>query len=138
MSSVNSIGPNSPVQKIIQQPVTREVSADAPAQQPAVDKLELSGMSHLLQALKTNDIRADKVAAIKVQIEAGTYETDDKLDIAADRLLDDLLKWIEAPSVNRFSPGHIGHISAGSERSSRRSGWSCGIRRAWRAIRIAR
>jgi anti-sigma28 factor (negative regulator of flagellin synthesis) len=92
MISVNSIGPNSPVQKIIQQPVTREVSADAPAQQPAVDKLELSGMSHLLQALKTNDIRADKVAAIKVQIEAGTYETDDKLDIAADRLLDDLLK----------------------------------------------
>src|SRR5262245_53130650 len=92
MSSVNSIGPNSPVQKIIAKPVTRALPADAPTQQPAVDKLELSGVSHLLQTLKTNDIRADKVAQIKAQIEAGTYETEDKLDIAADRLLDDLLK----------------------------------------------
>jgi anti-sigma28 factor (negative regulator of flagellin synthesis) len=32
------------------------------------------------------------VAAIKAQIEAGTYEDDQKLDIAADRLLDDLMK----------------------------------------------
>jgi negative regulator of flagellin synthesis FlgM len=92
MSSVNSIGPNSPVQKIVQQPVSRQIPADAPKQQPAVDKLDLSGVSHLLEALKTNDIRADKVAAIKAQLEAGTYETDEKLDIAADRLLDDLLK----------------------------------------------
>jgi anti-sigma28 factor (negative regulator of flagellin synthesis) len=92
MSSVNSIGPNSPLHKIVTKPVTRAVPADAPVQQPAVDKLELSGVSHLLQTLKTNDIRADKVAQIKAQIEAGTYETDDKLDIAADRLLDDLLK----------------------------------------------
>jgi negative regulator of flagellin synthesis FlgM len=49
-------------------------------------------MSHLLKALKSNDVRVDKVADIKKQIEAGTYETDDKLNIAADRLLDDLLK----------------------------------------------
>jgi anti-sigma28 factor (negative regulator of flagellin synthesis) len=32
----------------------------------------------------------DKVASIKAQIEAGTYEDDHKLDVAADRLLDDL------------------------------------------------
>jgi anti-sigma28 factor (negative regulator of flagellin synthesis) len=68
------------------------VPADPPAQIPVTDKLELSGMSHLLQSLRSNDVRADKIADIKQQIEAGTYETDDKLDVAADRLLDDLAK----------------------------------------------
>src|SRR5262249_29752158 len=92
MSSINSIGPNSPIQKIVQQPIQKETPVDPPAQIPSADKLELSGMSHLLQALKSNDIRVDKVADIRAQIEAGTYETEDKLDIAADRLLDDLAK----------------------------------------------
>jgi flagellar biosynthesis anti-sigma factor FlgM len=92
MSSINGIGPNSPVQKIVQQPIQKQVPADPPAQIPVTDKLELSGMSHLLQSLKSNDVRVDKVAQIKQQIEAGTYETDDKLDVAADRLLDDLAK----------------------------------------------
>jgi flagellar biosynthesis anti-sigma factor FlgM len=92
MSSINGIGPNSPVQKIVQQPIQKQVPADPPAQIPVTDKLELSVMSHLLQSLKSNDVRVDKVAQIKQQIEAGTYETDDKLDVAADRLLDDLAK----------------------------------------------
>ena len=49
-------------------------------------------MSHLLKALKNNDVRTEKVAAIKAEIEAGTYETDAKMDAAVDRMLDDLLK----------------------------------------------
>jgi len=32
-------------------------------------------------------IRADKVAQIKAQVEDGTYETDEKLAVAIDRLL---------------------------------------------------
>jgi anti-sigma28 factor (negative regulator of flagellin synthesis) len=91
MSSINSVGANSPLQKIVQQPIQKQLPADAP-KHPSVDKLELSGVSHLLKTLKNNDVRVDKVAEIRAQIEAGTYETDDKLDIAADRLLDDLLK----------------------------------------------
>ncbi|HVT91103.1 MAG TPA: flagellar biosynthesis anti-sigma factor FlgM [Tepidisphaeraceae bacterium] len=91
MSSINGVGPNSPVQKIIQQPIQKSIPADASKPSSGIDKLELSGMSHLLSALKTNDIRTDKVAEIRAQIEAGTYETPDKLDVAADRLLDDLL-----------------------------------------------
>jgi len=92
MSSINVVNSNSPVQKIVQQPISKQVPADPPKQLPTVDKLELSGVSHLLQTLKNNDVRVDKVAQIRSQIEAGTYETDDKLDVAADRLLDDLLK----------------------------------------------
>jgi len=94
MSSVHGIGNSSPLQKVITQPIHRQVSAASePAPHRANDKLELSGMSHLLQALKSDrTVRADKVAQIKAQIEAGTYETEEKLNIAADRLLDELLK----------------------------------------------
>jgi anti-sigma28 factor (negative regulator of flagellin synthesis) len=91
-SSINGLGSNSPVQKITQQPIRKEIATDAPPQAPGADKLELSGMSHLLKTLKSNDVRADKVAQVKAQIEAGTYETDEKLDAAVDRLLDDLQK----------------------------------------------
>lgn len=66
-------------------------AADATQATRSKDRLELSGMSDLLAMAKNSDIRADKVAAIKAEIAAGTYETDAKLDAAADKLLDELL-----------------------------------------------
>jgi len=90
MSSVNSVGNNSPIQNIINQPIKKQIPASAQPAAGGADKVELSGVSHLLTSLKANDIRLDKVASVKSQIEAGTYESDDKLDVAADRLLDDL------------------------------------------------
>lgn len=90
--NVNNVGAGSPVQKVVSNPVQKQVPADAPKQLPASDRLELSGVSHLLSNLKSNDIRADKVAAVKSQIEAGSYEDDKKLNVAVDRLLDDLSK----------------------------------------------
>jgi anti-sigma28 factor (negative regulator of flagellin synthesis) len=93
MSNVNQVTSNSPVQQIIAKPIRREIAADAPTASSGAraDKVEISGVSHLLATLKANDVRADKVADIRAQIEAGTYETDDKLDAAADRLLDELI-----------------------------------------------
>ena len=94
VNNVGNVGGGSPVQKVkvVNQPVQRQIAADAPRQLPAVtDRLELSGVSHLLKALKANaDVRTDKVAALRQQIEAGTYEDEAKLDIAIDRMLDDL------------------------------------------------
>jgi negative regulator of flagellin synthesis FlgM len=93
MSSINGIGNNPRITQVVHQPVHKQLPAGAappPARSAVVDKLELSGVSHLLKTLKSNDVRLDKVAEIRAQIEAGTYETDEKLDIAADRLLDDL------------------------------------------------
>lgn len=90
MSSINGIGNHSPVNKIATQPVQKQVSAEAPKQMLATDKLQISGMNHMMEMLKTNEVRADKVATIKSQIEAGSYETDAKLDAAIDRLIDDL------------------------------------------------
>ena len=92
MSSVNGLGGNSPVLKIINNPIYRSVPTDPSKSSSATDKVELSGMSHLLKALKNNDVRTEKVAAIKAQIEAGTYEDDTKMDAAVDRMLDDLMK----------------------------------------------
>ena len=93
MSSINAVGGNSPVQKIVTNPIQKQLPTDAAAKPTLSDRVELSGMGAMLQTLKAGgDFRADKVAAIKAQIEAGTYETDDKLDIAADRLLDEINK----------------------------------------------
>jgi anti-sigma28 factor (negative regulator of flagellin synthesis) len=92
MSSIHGVGNQNAVQRVVSNPVQRQVPAEAPRQLPVTDKLELSGMSHLLRALKNNDVRTDKVAAIRAQIEAGTYENDAKLNSAVDRLLDDLDK----------------------------------------------
>ena len=36
------------------------------------------------------DVRTDRVNEIRAQIQAGTYETEAKLDIALDRLLDEI------------------------------------------------
>jgi anti-sigma28 factor (negative regulator of flagellin synthesis) len=92
MNPINHVGGNSPVQKVTSTPIQKQTPA-AGAEKPSLrDRVELSGAGHLLGALKANDIRADKVASIKAQIEAGTYEDDHKIDVAVDRLLDDLSK----------------------------------------------
>jgi anti-sigma28 factor (negative regulator of flagellin synthesis) len=90
MSSINSVGNNSPLQQIINNPIQKQLPASAAATASPSDKVELSGVSHLLTTLKANGIRTDKVASIKAQIEAGTYESEDKLDIAAGKLLEDI------------------------------------------------
>lgn len=90
MSEVNGIGGNSPVQRILSQPILRDATGGVSSPTRGADKLELSGMSHLLRSAKSG-IRTDKVAAIKAEIEAGTYENDAKLDLAINRMLDDLI-----------------------------------------------
>ena len=94
MNPIQNAGGNQPVQKVLSTPVQKQLPVDATAttQPRASDRVELSGFSHLLGALKANDIRADKVASVKAQIQAGTYEDDKKLDAAVDRLLDDLTR----------------------------------------------
>jgi len=90
MSQINNVSQNTPVQKIVANPIQKQVPADATPMRPS-DKLELSGVSHLLTALKTNDVRTDKIAGIRQELENGTYDADgSKLDAAADKLLDDL------------------------------------------------
>ena len=88
--NVNNIGSSSPVQKIIANPIQRQIPAERQTATRAADRLELSGAGHLLQTLKSNDVRADKVTSIRAQIDAGKYEDDAKLNAAIDKLIDDL------------------------------------------------
>lgn len=90
MSSINPIGGANPLHRITPKAVYQAPPADVKA--PAsTDRVELGNVEHLLTQLKSNDIRVDKVAEIKAQIAAGTYETDDKLEAAADKLLDEVI-----------------------------------------------
>jgi negative regulator of flagellin synthesis FlgM len=86
---INGVGYTRPIQNP-GQVVQREIPAQAPAQLPATDRLELSGVGSMMKSLKDNSIRADKVADVKAQIAAGTYDDEKKLDGAVDKLLDDL------------------------------------------------
>ncbi len=91
MSGINNISGNSQVQKIVQNPIQREVSAPATGPSRGADKVEFSGLDAMLKTLHAGgDVRTDKVAQVKAQIEAGTYEDDKKLDAAVDKMLDDL------------------------------------------------
>ncbi|MBL9150472.1 MAG: flagellar biosynthesis anti-sigma factor FlgM [Phycisphaerae bacterium] len=55
------------------------------------DRVELSDHAKWLDVLRNlPPVRAEKVATIKAAIEAGTYETEDKLNVALDRLLEEI------------------------------------------------
>jgi anti-sigma28 factor (negative regulator of flagellin synthesis) len=55
------------------------------------DRVEISELAALLSRLaELPEDRARKVVDIRNAIQNGTYETDEKLDIVSDRLLEDL------------------------------------------------
>lgn len=57
----------------------------------AADQLDISPEAEMVGRVHDlPEIRADRVADIRRQIEAGTYETGEKLDIALGRLLDEI------------------------------------------------
>lgn len=56
-----------------------------------VDQLDISQEAEIASRMHDiPEIRADRVAAIRAEIEAGTYETPEKLDTAVSRLLDEI------------------------------------------------
>ncbi len=58
---------------------------------PIQDELQLSDGAQFVQmAHEVPDIRQDRVNQIRAQIAEGTYETDEKLQIALGRLLDEI------------------------------------------------
>lgn len=62
-----------------------------PSYAGGVDELDISPEADFVaQARDLPEIREDRVAAIRAQIEAGTYETADKLEMAISGLLDEI------------------------------------------------
>lgn len=55
------------------------------------DQIDISSEAQMLAGLNdTASIRAERVTAIRQQIETGQYETAEKLEVAVERLLDEL------------------------------------------------
>ncbi len=56
-----------------------------------LDRVEISDLARMMGKIgQLPDIRHDKVAQVRAQIDAGTYDSPQKLDIAVDRLISDL------------------------------------------------
>jgi len=60
--------------------------------EPQQDRVEISDLAKLLSEMEPNTktFRVDKVMAIREAIANGTYETEGKLQITIERLLDEL------------------------------------------------
>ncbi len=56
-----------------------------------LDRVEISDLARMMGKIgQLPAIRHEMVAQVKAQIDAGTYDSPQKLDIAVDRLIDDL------------------------------------------------
>lgn len=74
-------------------PHTSRASQPAAANQagPIQDELEISDAAQLVERVRElPEIRQDRVDEIRAKIADGTYETDEKLEIALGRLLDEI------------------------------------------------
>jgi len=77
------VGP--PHSSRVSQPAGRPDSA------PINDEVEISEAARLVdQVRQVPEIRQDRVDAIRAKIAQGTYETQEKLDAAVERLLDEI------------------------------------------------
>jgi negative regulator of flagellin synthesis FlgM len=63
----------------------------APSTPTVGDQLDISEAAQLIsQAHDVPDIRSDLVERVRSQIAGGTYETPERLDVAVERLLDEI------------------------------------------------
>jgi negative regulator of flagellin synthesis FlgM len=70
---------------------TAPAASNAPASIDTADELQLSPAAELAGKLSDiPDVRWDRVNTIKAAIADGTYMTGDKMDVALDRLLDEI------------------------------------------------
>ena len=89
MSEINGIKPTG-APRPVPPAAPSKASKAQPSSQPR-DTVEISPEAQIRSHLADMPAeRADLVARVRAEIEAGTYETDEKLNIAIDRLMDEL------------------------------------------------
>jgi len=65
--------------------------APRPDSTPITDEVEISDAARMVEKTgNVPEIRQDRVDAIRARIAEGTYETPEKLDVAVERLLDEI------------------------------------------------
>jgi negative regulator of flagellin synthesis FlgM len=89
MIHLNGVNPAIPAQSA--EPVAR-IAAERTAQAgQAGDVIELSMVAQLAAKIQDlPEVRTEVVARVKEEIAAGTYETPERMEIAVDRLMDEL------------------------------------------------
>jgi negative regulator of flagellin synthesis FlgM len=65
-------------------------SQSPPESKPSEDRVEISAKAQSEEPGEESDARALRLAQIKAAIEAGEYETQDKLDAALSRLFEEI------------------------------------------------
>lgn len=86
---LNSVGAAAPVSRTAPATATGPASPVGPA--APRDEVEISAVSRMLDdASRTPGVREQRLEQIKAAIESGTYETPEKLQIALDRMLEQL------------------------------------------------
>ena len=82
MSQVNGIGPADGPRKILGDSLRRMAKVTPPADAP-VDKVEISPEAREMVAMA----RQERIQGVREEIANGTYETDEKWDVAIRRLV---------------------------------------------------
>ncbi|MDP6633368.1 MAG: flagellar biosynthesis anti-sigma factor FlgM [Phycisphaerae bacterium] len=86
---VNGVNPPTPPQSV--EPVTTVVrDGGSAALPPTGDVVEISTVAKLAaQVHDVPEVRADLIARVKAEIETGVYETQERIDVTVDRLMDE-------------------------------------------------
>ena len=91
MNNVNGVHPAMAPKAV--EPVAPSAALN-PATQPQniSDTVEISDVAKLAAKIQDiPDVRTELVQRVKAELAAGTYETPEKIDIAAERLMDEFL-----------------------------------------------
>ncbi len=92
VNGTSSISGSSPINRPMNP--THTNNQEAPTSKPISspqDELEISSAGRMLDEMTNNsEMRAERLAQIKAAIDDGTYETDEKLDAALSRLLNQI------------------------------------------------
>ena len=86
---VNGVNPPIPPQSV--EPVTAVVrDGGSAALPPTGDVVEISTVAKLAAQVHTvPEVRVDLVSRVRAEIETGTYETQERIDLTVDRLMDE-------------------------------------------------
>ena len=90
INGAQSVNPTSPVESA---KATQATSITTPTDQVDISaeaELNSQTIEMIDQIQDLPEIRTDRVAQIREAIESGTYETEEKLNVAIDRLLDEI------------------------------------------------
>ena len=91
MAQVDGIGPTEGPRRVLGESLRRMAKAARPADQPPVDKVEISQAARDIAAVSgIPGIRHKLVQSVRAQIAAGTYMTEEKWEVAVERMLRDL------------------------------------------------